>query len=150
MIYETRFNGTPVRFAKSQMGSSAPFIVVDDFVNAIGPCLTGFTPDMQERVVRDSIPELVDAEDKERVIVEDPSQSQEGVYHLLPTVSCYHVIAMLQGFAGLESHTDKDLRQIAEDTDEFCAWFVKEFSRAQVALGYSFDEFLDGLQSRNL
>ncbi|NQV20599.1 MAG: hypothetical protein HQ511_04195 [Rhodospirillales bacterium] len=146
MIYETRFNGIPVRFSQSQMGSSAPFIVVDDFVDAIGPCLTGFTPDMQERVVRDSIPELVDAEDKERVIVE----GENGVYHLLPTVSCYHVIAMLQGFAGLESHEDKDLRQIAEDTDEFCAWFVKEFSRAQVALGYSFDEFLDGLQSRNL
>jgi len=146
MIYETRFNGVPVRFAKSQMGSSAPFIVVDDFVNAIGPCLTGFTAEMQERVVRDSIPELVDAEDKERVIVD----AGDGLYDLMPTVSCYHVIAMLQGFAGLESHADDDLRQIAEDTDEFCAWFVKEFSRAQVALGYSFDEFLDGLQSRNL
>jgi hypothetical protein len=101
---------------------------------------------MQVRVIRDSIPELVDAEDKERIIV----QTDKGLYALLPTVSCYHVIAMLQGFAGLESHPDKDLRQIAEDTDDFCAWFVKEFSRAQVALGYSFDEFLDGLQSRNL
>lgn len=146
MIYETNFNGNPVRFAESQLGSSAPFIVVDDFVSAIGPCLSGFDSDMQGRVIRDSIPELVDAHDKERVIVE----VEDGIYSLLPTVSCYHVIAMLQGFAGLESHPDKDLRQIAEDTDEFCAWFVKEFSRAQVALGYSFDEFLDGLQSRNL
>ena len=146
MMYETRFNGTLVRFTSSQLGSSAPFIVVNDFVNAIGPCLSGFDADMQERVIRDSIPELVDAADKERIIIED----DDGLYSLLPTVSCYHVIAMLQGFAGLESHSDKDLRQIAEDTDVFCAWFVKEFSRAQVALGYSFDEFLDGLQSRNL
>ncbi len=139
MLYTASFNGIPVRFAKGPDQATAPFLVVDDLVAAIGSCLKRVPEARRRRMIEGPISKLVDGRDRDRVALEE-----DGHTTIKATVSSYQVVAMMQAFAILERNLRPQFQIIAKDVDAFRAWFAHELGQAQDALGYSFEGFWEG------
>ena len=123
--YEAAFGPVTVRFVRSSDGARIPFIPVDDAVVAISECAVGVPEDVKDWLFRTPLRALVDGCDKDRFVDGDT---------ILPTISLFAFLDLLNGFDGLEGDECEGLRETARHVVTLRKWLLGQIPDASDAL----------------